>query len=85
MEEELHGKPMDYGTPAASIIAVKRRLLGLMAEKALAIDGMENAIGTPRDAEHTRFFNEDITHLNQAIEQAKERIRHHEFQQGSAN
>ncbi len=77
LQEETHGKPMQYSSTQEAIAAMQRRLARLMEQKATALD---HATGEEHDP-----AMEAVDSLNRDIARTKAFLEHYRFQQGTAN
>jgi len=80
IEEEVHGKPMDYGTTAAAIAAMERRLADQRAAKAQLLDTLADCSPSLR-----RQLDADLVQLNAEISDTQTRLDDYRRQQGQGN
>lgn len=80
LEEQLHGKPLRYGEPGAAGLAMKQRLLVLLAQKAQALATMDDC-----DEGLFASLTADVADLNRQIAETRSRLDDYHRQQGTAN
>lgn len=80
IQEEVHGKPLRYGEPAAALAAMKVRLGVLLAEKRTLLDTLDEASESA-----TKLLTENLNALNREIVTTRDRIADYLRQQGEAN
>jgi hypothetical protein len=81
VQEELQGKGLKYGTPAAAIEVMERRLALLKKNKAQTISTLEEC----EDAHLRITLKEELKTLNKEIEAAQTRLDAYRFQQAKEN
>ena len=80
LEEEVHGKPLHYGSPGAAIAAMERRLSTLQAQKAKNLAAQEGCDPSLRPT-----LLSDLEQLNREIAAAQQRLDGYRFQQRHEN
>lgn len=80
LEEEIHGKPLHYGSPDVAIEAMERRLATLKAQKAKNVAAQEDCAAPLRQA-----LVADLDQLNREIAATQERLDGYRFQQRHEN
>jgi len=81
VQEELQGKALKYGTPAAAIEAMQRRLALLKKNKAQTISTMEEC----EDGPLRKALKEELKTLNKEIEDAQTRVDGYKFHHKQEN
>jgi hypothetical protein len=81
VQEELQGKALKYGTPAAAIEAMQRRLALFKKNKAKTSLALEEC----EDAHLRKDLKEELKTLNKEIEAAQTRLDAYKFQQTKEN
>jgi hypothetical protein len=81
VQEQVHGKPMRYGTPAQAIEAMKARLKILNQQKSKTLSALETC-----EVEHLRkSLTEDLEKLIQEIAATQTRLDSYKFQRQQEN
>lgn len=68
-EERFDGKPLKYGTPAAAIAAMERRLADMRTNKAQLLSTVEECDDSMRET-----LMQDLEALNRQIAETQERL-----------
>jgi len=79
-EERFDGKPLKYGTPAAAIAAMERRVAEMRANKAQLLSTIEDCDDSMRET-----LMQDLEVLNQQIAATQERLDAYRQQQKCEN
>ena len=90
IEEEVHGKPLQYGTPAEAVAAMERRIAECNARIKACIDAIEAyselpAEGGFRDDKHLRLLEADLAQLRRELLLAETRRDAYDFQRRHQN
>jgi hypothetical protein len=81
VQEEVLGKPMQYGTPAEAVEAMQRRIAVLKQQKAEILNAIENC----EDKNNESALVEQLNGLVHEIARAQTRLDAYEFQQKREN
>ena len=79
-EERFDGKPLKYGTPAAAIAAMERRIAEMKAQKAQLLNTLDDCSDSLRQA-----LVKDLAELNQRIADTEQRLKDYRLQEGLEN
>ena len=80
LEEELHGKPLDYDTLTDAILAMLRRIAEMKTDKVKVLDALDDC------AEDLRApLLRDLDQLNRDIAATEQRLAAYRRQQGQQN
>jgi hypothetical protein len=80
MEEDIHQKPLKYGTPAQAMAAMERRLVEMRQSKAELLNTLDDCSASLREA-----LLKDLDQLNRTITDTQARLDAYRFQHRNEN
>jgi hypothetical protein len=81
VQEEVLGKPIQYGSPSQAVEAMQRRVAVLKQQKAELLNAIENC----ENKENANALMEQLNGLVQEIARSQTRLDAYEFQQKREN